>query len=243
MASHPRRAAQKVPVERRSDGEHTDRLVTLLDPTAVASEAYRTLRTNLLYAIVDNPPKVILLTSPGQGEGKSTTCANLGVVMSQADKKTIIIDADLRKPVIHKHFGLRNLHGVVDILVGTHSLQEVWWEPIEGLKVVPVGTIPLNPAEILSSRRMSEFLHDLREKFDYVLVDASPIIPVSDPAILAAQVDGVLLVLDAQHTRKVYFRQAIRSLEAVGANVMGTVMNNVNVKNNQYYYNYTTYKY
>jgi capsular exopolysaccharide synthesis family protein len=203
------------------------RVVTVLDPTSAASEAYRSLRTNLLYALVDNPPKVIVLTSPGQGEGKSTICANLGVVLAQAGKETLIVDCDFRKPAIHRFFGLRNLHGVVDVLAGERTLQGVWTEPVEGLKVVPVGLIPPNPTELLGTRRFSELLTNVRQEFDHVLVDASPVGLVSDPAILATQGDGVLLILDAQNTRKGSVRQAMRSLTAVGANVIGTAMTNV----------------
>jgi len=234
----PRGAKEKSAAE-----DYTARLVTLLDPTSVASEAYRTLRTNMLYAFVDNPPKVIVLTSPGPGEGKSTTCANLGVVLVQAAKNVLIIDCDLRKPVMHRFFGLRNLSGIVDVLVGERSLQEVWQEPVEGLKVVTVGSIPPNPAEILGARRFSELLASLREEFDYVLIDASPVGLVSDPAILATQGDGVLLIMDAQSTRKGALRQAVRSLNAVGADVLGTVMNNARVSKRGYYGygSYTTY--
>src|SRR5215217_5480543 len=214
------------------------RLMTALDPTSAAAEAYRTLRTNLLYgAFLDEPAKVVVLTSPGPGEGKSTTCANLGVVLAQAGKNTLILDCDFRKPVIHRLFGFRNVRGVVDALVGERKLQENWKEPMEGLKVVPVGPIPPNPTELLGTRRFSELLASLREEFDYVLIDAPPVGMVSDPAILATQGDGVLLVSDAQHTRKGSVRQAMRSLEAVGAPVLGTVMNNVEVpKGNTYYY-------
>jgi capsular exopolysaccharide synthesis family protein len=230
---------------RRAGREKTDelagRLVTVLDPTSAAAEAYRTLRTNLLYGtFVDEPAKVIVLTSPGPGEGKSTTCANLGVVLAQADKDTLILDCDFRKPVIHRFFGFRNLHGLVDVLVGERKLQESWKEPVEGLKVVTVGTIPPNPTELLGTRRVSELLASLRQEFDYVLVDAPPVGLVSDPAILATQGDGVLLVSDAQNTRKGSVRQAMRSLEAVGANVFGTVMNNVKAsKGGYYHYGYT----
>jgi capsular exopolysaccharide synthesis family protein len=213
-------------------------LVTILDPASGASEDYRTIRTNLLYALVDNPPKVIVLTSHGPGEGKSTTCANLGVVLAQAAKRTLILDCDLRKPAIHKFFGLRNLHGIVDVLVGERGLQEIWQEPMEGLKVVPAGPIPPNPAEILGSQRFSKFLASVRKGFHYVLVDASPIGPVSDPVVLATLGDGVLLVLDAQNTRKESVRQAMHSLQAVGANVLGTVMNNVKPNKNYYSGNY-----
>ena len=232
----PRRSELSQAQEGRGpEGPGTEGLASILDPTGAASEAYRSLRTNLLYALVDDPPKTIALTSHGQGEGKSTTCANLGVVLAQAAKKTLIVDCDLRKPVMHNHFGLRNLHGLVDVLVGERSLQDVWQEPVDGLKVVPVGTIPFNPSEVLGSRRFSEFLASVREDFDYVLVDASPVGLVSDPAILATQVDGVLLVLDAQNTRKGAVRQAMRSLEAVDANVLGTIMNNVKGGKDGYY--------
>ncbi len=222
--------------ERRSgENDLSGRLVTLIDPTSVAAEAYRTLRTNLLYALVDNPPKVIVMTSPGPQEGKSTTCANLGIVLAQADKRTLILDCDLRKPVVHKVFGLRNIRGIVDVLVGQRRVEDVWQEPLLGLKVLPVGPLPPNPAELLSSRRFAEFIASVRKQFDYVLIDAPPIGLVSDPAVLATQGDGVLLVLDAQKTRKTALRESMRSLEAVGANVLGTVMNNIKKGKGGYY--------
>jgi capsular exopolysaccharide synthesis family protein len=145
--------------------------------------------------------------------------------------------------MMHRFFGLRNLHGIVDVVVGERSLQESWKEPVEGLKVVPVGTVPPNPTELLGSRRFSELLASFREEFNYVLVDAAPVGLVSDPAILATQGDGVLLVSDAQNTRKGSTRQAVRSLGAVGANVLGTVMNNVKASEGGYDYLYGyTYK-
>ena len=216
------RQAQK---ERESEA-YAGGLIASLDPTSVASEAYRTLRTNLLYTYADVPPKVIVLTSPGQEEGKSATCANLGVMLAQAGKSTLILDCDLRKPTIHRFFGLPNVRGVVDSLVGEFSLQEVWQEALLGLKVITVGPLPPNPAELLDSRRFAEFLAQLRTKFDHVLVDTPPIELVSDPAIVAAQGDGVLLVFDAQNTRKGGVQRAVRRLDAVGATVLGTVMNN-----------------
>src|SRR5919112_1936059 len=123
------------------------RLVAVLEPMGATSEAYRSLRTNLIYSFVDTPSKVIVVTSAGPQEGKSTTCANLGVLMSQADKRTLIVDCDLRKPVMHKFFQTRNIEGIVDILAGQRSLEEVWQEPIPGLKLITVGRVPLNPAE------------------------------------------------------------------------------------------------
>jgi capsular exopolysaccharide synthesis family protein len=202
-------------------------LATIADPMGPVAEAYRTLRTNLFYALVDEPPRVIVLTSPGPKEGKSLTCANLGVVLAQAGKRTLILDCDLRRPTMHRVFGLRNFQGLVDVLTGERASHELWHEPIPGLKVLTSGPLPPNPAETLSSRRFAELLAKAREEFDYVLIDAPPVGAVSDPIILATQGDGVLVVLDAQGTRKGSLRQSLKSLEAVGANVLGTVMNNV----------------
>ncbi len=204
-----------------------ERLATTVDPTGLASEAYRTLRTNLLYGFVDNPPKVIVLTSPSPREGKSTTCANLGVVLAQADKSTLIVDCDLRRPSIHKIFGLRNIKGLVNVLAEGSDPRSVWQEPLLNLKVLTSGPLPPHPAELLESERFAKLLSRVRDEFEYVLVDAPPIQAVSDPAILASRSDGVLLVLAAQRTRKRAVRQAMRSLNTVGANVLGTVMNNI----------------
>ena len=214
-----------------------ERLVTTLEPNSAGSEAYRSLRTNLIYAVVDKPPKVIVLTSPAPREGKTTVCANLGVVLAQANKRTIILDCDFRKPTVHKIFGIRNIFGVTDVVVGERSLPEVSQEIMAGLEVAPVGPLPPNPAELLSSQRFSELLVGLRREFDYVLVDAPPVEAVSDPLILASQGDGVFLVFDAQKTRKAAVQRSMRSLEDVGANVLGTVMNNVKkTKGGGYYY-------
>jgi capsular exopolysaccharide synthesis family protein len=212
----------------------TEPLITLLNLNSTVAEAYRTLRTNLLHALEVNPPKVIVVTSCHPREGKTSICANLAVALTQAGKSTLIIDCDFRKPELHRYFGLKNILGIVDVLKGRHSLQEVWKEPADLLKVIPVGSIPPNPAELLDSQRFAEFLAAVRKEFDYVLLDTPPIRAASDPIILAIQGDGVLLVLDAQTTRKISIRQCLRSLAAVNANVIGTVMNNVKGVKDEY---------
>ena len=214
-------------------------LITVADPRGAASEEYRSLRTSLLYSLVDTPPKVVVVTSAGPSEGKSRTCANLGVVLAQVDKQTLIVDCDMRKPTIHKIFGLRNLRGLVNVLAGEHGLHDVCQEALPGLKAITTGPVPPNPAELLSSRRFTELLNQAREEFDYVLLDVPPVAAVSDPAIAATQADGVLLVIDSQSTRKGSVRQAMHSLEGVGANVLGTVMNNVKASKGTYYYRYS----
>jgi capsular exopolysaccharide synthesis family protein len=202
-------------------------LVTLLAPDSVASESFRSLRTNLLYAVVDSPPKVIMVTSPGPYEGKSTVCSNLGVALAQAGLSTLIVDCDLRKPALHEIFGLRNFLGLINVLAREHLLKEVWHDVAPNLMVVPSGPKPLNPAELLGSERFSDLLDETRKSFDYILLDVPPMGPVSDPAVLAPRVDGVFLTVDAQRTRKRSVQRSKRSLEAIGANVLGTVMNNV----------------
>jgi len=200
-------------------------LVTALDPAAVASEAYRHLRTGLLYAVADAPPTVILITSPGLMDGKSTTCANLAVVLAQAGKETLVIDGDLHRPSLHKIFGVPNVNGMVNVLTGEYDLSEVCTEPFPGLKLLSTGPIPPNPAEHLISSPFAQLIGQARRSFDYVLVDSPPTELVSDPMIIAAQADAVLLVLDSEKTSKRSLRGAMHNLEAVGANVLGTVIN------------------
>lgn len=219
------------------EGDLSGHLVTVLDPAGATSEAYRLLRTNLLYAFVDAPPKVIVMTSPGPLAGKSTVCANLGVVLAQASKSTLIMDCDLRRPSMHKFFGLRNHRGVVDILAGEHNLRDCE-QPLPGLKVVPSGPVPPYPTELLGSRRFAQLVDDARRQFDYVLIDSSPSEMFSDATILAAQGDGVMLVLDAQRTSKSSTRQAVHGMQSVGANVLGTIMNNVTAPKSTNHYRY-----
>jgi capsular exopolysaccharide synthesis family protein len=207
--------------------ELAESLVSVLDPSSVASEAYRTLRANLLYAFVDRPPQVIVVSSPGSEEGKSTTCANLGVTLAQVDKNVLIVDGDLRNPAMHRIFGVNNVFGLVSVLVGERDLQAAWHEVLPGLRVLTAGPAPPNPAELLNSRRYAELVRRLRGDVDYVLVDTPPMDQVADPAILAIHGDGILLVVDARNTRKGSVRRSMKELEAVGASVLGTVMNNV----------------
>ena len=222
----------------RKEYEYDDlsgRLVTILDPASAASGDYHSLGATLAYALVDNPPKVIVLTSPGPREGKSTTCANLGVALAQADRSTLIVDCDLRRPIVHKIFGLHNDSGIVAILAEERSWREVCQEPLPGLKVIAAGPIPPNPTELLSSRRFAEFLDQARQEFDYVLIDTPATDLVPDPAVVAAQGDGVLLVLDARDIRKGAVLRAMHRLQTVGATVLGTIINDAKVSKGGYY--------
>ena len=221
------------------------RLVTVEDPAGIASESYRALRTRLFHVLADLQPKVIMLTSASPKEGKSTTCANLGVALAQADKSTLLMDCDLRNPVLHKIFALRNFRGLVDVLVGAYDLQAVLQEPFPNLRVVTAGPVPHNPSELLSSERFAEVVSQVHQRFDYllidsphVLMDSSPLGALADPVILSTQadgmVDGVLLVLDAHSTDKKTLQQAVHMLETAGANILGTIVNNVKISKRGY---------
>jgi capsular exopolysaccharide synthesis family protein len=205
-------------------------------PDAFGSEQYRILRTNLLHLARNGSIKTVMVSSPGSGEGKTTVCANLGLSLAQAGKSTLIVDCDLRRPMMHKFFGLQNLYGVVDAVSG-RSPQEIWQELLPGLWVMTAGPIPPNPAELLDSEHFAELLYWLRQEFDYVLVDSGPIDLVSDPAILASRVDGVLLVIDPRSSSEDHVQRAMRSLGAVEANILGTVMNKVREKDPYRRYN------
>lgn len=219
---------------RREHEDFSGQVVTIADPDSAASEAYRTLRTNLIYAQVDRLVQVITITSPGPREGKSTICANLGVVLAQANKRTLLMDCDFRKPMLHRIFGIPNVRGVVDVVDEQSDMRDVWQEPLANLKVITAGAPPPNPAELAQSERFAELLSYTRQYFDYVLIDVSPVQSVSDPAIIGTQGDGVVLVFDAQHTPKLAVRQSMKSLEIVGATVLGTIMNNVRTSQRGY---------
>ena len=204
----------------------SEHLVTVRDPAGAAAEAYRSLRTNLIYASADDPPKVVLFTSPGPREGKSTSCANLGVTLARAGKNTLIIDCDLRDPAMHKIFGTNRLPGLVNALVEKRDLHEVLQTMLPHLELLAAGPTTPDPAELLASRQFAELIARVRQGYDYVLLDVPAANVFSDPAILAPQVDGVLLVLDSYKTRRGALRESTRRLDSVGANLMGCIMNN-----------------
>jgi polysaccharide biosynthesis transport protein len=222
----------------KTGGNVAGGLVTLIDPTSPPAEAYRTLRTNLFYSFVDEPPKAIVMTSASSREGKSFICANLGVVLAQVEKSTLIIDCDLRQPSVHKIFGVNNTFGVTDVVAGQRDWREVLHEPLPSLRVITAGTLPLDPANILSSQRFSELLAQVRQEFDYVLLDTAPMKIGPDAAIVSHQGDGTLLVVDKQNTRKWDLQRSMRSLQTVEAHVLGTIMNKVEPQEIPYYYGY-----
>jgi capsular exopolysaccharide synthesis family protein len=204
-------------------------LITLKDPRSPIAEAYRTLRTNLEFSSLDQPLHSLVVTSAGPEEGKSTTLANLAVITAETGRKVILVDADLRRPRQHEIFGLPNTVGLTSMMVDEALLKQPPLQATEvpSLWVLTSGPQPPNPAELLASRRMSEVISLLTDQADMVMFDAPPVIAVTDAAVLAPRVDGVLLVISAGSTRRDYVRQAKALLEKVNARVIGAALTNV----------------
>jgi non-specific protein-tyrosine kinase len=221
------------------DGE----VIAATQPRSSVAEAFRMLRTNIRYSEVDHPVRTILVTSAGPGEGKSTTVANLAVVMAQAGRKTVVVDGDLRQPWLHRLFGVPQGGGLAgSLLIGNldGNVQRV--SEVDGLSVLPAGSTPLNPADMLATQRMRALLDELAQQMDVVLIDSPPVLPVTDAAVLAHMVDGVLLVVDAGETRRGMALRAVEALRQAGGNPLGVVLNRVpaygEAHDRGYYYDY-----
>ncbi|MDQ3784603.1 MAG: polysaccharide biosynthesis tyrosine autokinase [Actinomycetota bacterium] len=215
-----------VPRVRKSSRRKAPLLVTSMEGYSAASEAYRSLRTGLLFSSMQGDIKSILITSAHAGEGKSTTTANLGIALAQADKNVIMVSADLRKPSLHSFFGRSNETGLSDVLIGNAGLEQA--VPVRGnenLRLLPSGRVPVNPTELLTSHAMEEALQYWSRTADYVLIDAPPVLAASDAAILAARVDAVLVVIDVEANTKGTLEHVRRQLDQVQANVIGAVTN------------------
>lgn len=211
----------------------TPNLITLTDPRSPVSEAYRTLRTNLQFTVVGGKLQTLVVTNPAPGEGKSTTLANLAVAIAQGGQSVILVDTDLRRPAQHVIFSADNTHGVSDTLVNPQLMQNlpIAVTGVEGLRLLPSGPIPPNPAELLASDTMGELIEVLKGLADIVLFDAPPVISVTDAAILAKRTDGILLVLQAGRTKREQAARARTLLEQVGARIVGTALTNARVDN------------
>lgn len=207
-------------------GSSVPHLVMLDDPRSFGAEAYRVLRNNLHYATPDTPLRRLLVTSAGPGEGKSTTAANLAITMAQGDRSVLLVEADLRRPSVHTLFRQASTPGLSSFLVGDALLAAILLKTaVAKLSVVVSGPIPPNPAELLASRRMQEFLETVSEQFDLVILDSPPALATSDACAIAPHVDGVLLVVDSGRTPQVAMRRAKERIEAVRGRIIGAVLN------------------
>jgi non-specific protein-tyrosine kinase len=216
----------------------SESLVTYHSPRDPLSEAYRVLRTNLGFSAIDSDLSSIVITSASPGEGKSTTAANLGVVMAQAGKRVIIIDSDLRRPTQHNFFDLTNSHGLTTALLDNVSPPTTHLKntKIRGLRVLTSGPIPPNPAEILSSQRMGQLIAAFSEEADVLLFDTPPVLTVTDAAVLAPQTDGTLFVVQVGETRRDTLVQAVNRIRSSNAQVLGVLLNRIKPSHGSYYY-------
>ena len=203
-------------------------LITLTNPRSPAAEAYRTLRTNLTFAALDKPIETLVVTSAAPGEDKSTVLANLAVTMAQGERRTILVDADLRRPGLHEVFGVANDRGLTTMIVEETALDDppLIDVGVDNLWLVPSGPLPPNPADILGSHKMEEIIAALKTRSDIVLFDAPPVIAVTDATVLGTKVDGVLLVVCAGRTRREHAQRARELLERVHVRILGAVLNN-----------------
>ncbi len=230
----------------RLKDSHTPRdRIAWLRTSAPESEAYRTLRTNIQFSSVDNPVRTLLVTSSSPGEGKSTTAANLAVVMAQTGQRVILVDTDLRRPMLHKIFGIPNNTGLTTaLLAGQDMAIEEQLQPTEVscLQVLTSGPIPPNPSELLGSHRMAHLVEVLAADADVIIFDSPPVLAVTDAAVLGRQMDGVLLVTDAGATREQALVNAVAELQKTGANILGVALNRLDMRRNGYYYYYYYYQ-
>lgn len=203
-------------------------------PFSVVAESFRALRTNLEFSQVSQPLKTIMVTSPGVGEGKSTVASNLAFSMAQSDKHVILVGADLREPRLHHMLEIDNRHGLSDIFRGSITLDDALIPYANGhVKVIPSGSIPPNPTELLGSAAMTKILSELAARADIVVIDSSPFL-VSDASVLAAKVDGVLIVVRPEHTRKELAGGMRQQVQRIGARVLGIALNRVPAKSDLY---------
>ena len=216
------------------------------EPKSLIAECTRVIRTNLLFMSPDKPFKRMLITSSGPQEGKSTTVINLGIAMAQSGNKVLVIDTDMRRPRLHKAFGVPNDVGVSSLLVGDVTIESaIKTTEVPGLFLLSCGPVPPNPAELLHTKAFSELLTQLGTRFDRIVLDSPPVGAVSDAVVLATLVDGVVLVLKAGKTQSDTARRTVRMLRDVKAPLFGAVLNDVDLertKYGDYYYGYA-YRY
>ena len=200
-------------------------LITITDPHSAAAEAYQSLRTNIEFSSLEQPLHTLLITSADGTAGKSAALANLAVVMAQAGDRVIVVDGDLRRPQQHEIFGVANNKGLSNWLTerGAPPLQKT---TIDNLQVLTAGAVVANPVALLSAKRLAEVLTELRALADYVLCDAPPVLAVTDAALWASQVDGVLLLINAGGTKREDAQRAKAVLEKVQARIVGAVLLN-----------------
>jgi capsular exopolysaccharide synthesis family protein len=243
--------AIKKPIKNPSKGgtDFRRRLITYEDPKSPISESYRSLRTNISYATADKKIKSLLISSPQPGEGKSTTTANLAIAFAQLRKRTLLIDADLRKPVQHNVFDLQRGPGLSEYLIGEiHDINSlIHPTKVENLFLISAGGLPPNPSELLGSERMSAMVDQLEQDWDMVLFDSPPIVAVTDASMISGEIDAIAMVVKAGQTDRAAVDRALDTIRNVRAPLVGVILNGANPETltgkYSYYYSYYNYYY
>jgi tyrosine-protein kinase Etk/Wzc len=221
---------------RGGDGRRPISVITALEGDDPAAKTYRTLRTNVTFVGAERPIQLLALTSPGPGEGKSTTAANLAVALALGGHRTLLIDADLRRPLLHRAFGLVQDPGLTDVLVGRSPTREaIRPDVIERLDVLPAGSSPPNPSELLGSDAMHGFVAEVRQNYDYIVVDTPPVLPVTDATVIATVADATILAVRSGETEETSASRALDQLKRVNARIAGVVLNGVDARRDRHY--------
>lgn len=223
------------PLVKKKKGSITPEMQYIADPRSTFAEAINTIRTALLFSNIDNPPKTILITSTSGSEGKTTLSINLAVALSQMDK-TLLIEMDLRKPAVSKDLGIKTAMGLSDLLSGTTDTNV--FHQVDGapnLNVITCGTIPPNPMELIASKRFANLLQSLKERFEYIVIDSPPTLPVSDSCILTKMVDATILAVKAEETKINMAKEAVDRLTKVNAHITGAVLTQASPQKMSYY--------
>ena len=205
-------------------------------PKSIDAEAYRSLRSNVEYSSFDDEYRAIVVTSSVPGEGKSTTAGNLAIALAQSGNSVLLVDCDMRKPSIHKKFKISNMSGTAELLLRKESFEDVANCYNENLTIITAGKIPPNPSEMLASRAMTAFIEEMKKEFKYIILDTPPLQAVTDAQVLSTKADGVLLVVRAGSTKKEMVLNSVDLINKVHGKVIGTVLNGVENKKNNYYY-------
>ena len=217
------------------------KIISYTNPKSPIAEAYRSIRTNIEFSNIDKHIKIITITSTQPNEGKSTVISNLAAAFASLEnKRVLIIDGDLRNPSVHKMFGVSNLNGITDILLGEKDVDKCLEKTkIKGLDILKVGKVPPNPSEMLQSNKMRNFIEVIKEYYDYVFIDAPPVGVVSDASIISQYSDGVILLVGSNETDIDAAKVSKERLENVGANILGVVLNKFESEGSAYgYYGY-----
>lgn len=221
-----------------------DELILNKGAKSVVAEAYRILRTNILYSSIDKKIKTISITSTGPGEGKSVTVANFSIALAHAGSKVLIIDADLRKPRIHKYFSVSNSVGLTNIIVEDLDWKEhvKTLEELPNLQIITSGPIPPNPSELCGSAKMKNFINSIKEEFDYIIIDTPPSGVVTDGTLISSYTDGTILVVASGNVEIEAVKRTKSLLSNVNANILGVVLNRIPTNDSGYYkYYYHSY--